>query len=257
MFDGVTVILTGATGLLGKVFSREIAMNKANLVMADINEKKGLKLVEDLRKETGNKKIVFQRCDITKPGEVRDLVNKSLDRFGRIDVLVNNAYPRNRNYGKKFEEVTYEDFCVNVDMHLGGYFLITREVSEVMKKQKSGNIINIASIYGLLAPDFRVYERTDMTMPVEYSAIKGGVINLTRYLASYLAKYNIRVNCISPGGIRDNQPKRFVEEYSKRTPLGRMGNPEDITGGLIYLLSDASSYVTGHNLIIDGGWSIW
>ncbi|NLE26755.1 MAG: SDR family oxidoreductase, partial [Clostridiaceae bacterium] len=119
------------------------------------------------------------------------------------------------------------------------------------------NIVNIASIYGMLGPDFSIYEGTTMTMPAEYAAIKGAIINFTRYLATYLASYNIRVNCLSPGGIFNEQPASFVEKYKQRTPMGRMGNPEDIAGGVLFLLSNLSSYVTGQNLVIDGGWSAW
>lgn len=126
-----------------------------------------------------------------------------------------------------------------------------------MKKQKSGVIINIASIYGVLGPNFSVYEGTEMTMPVEYSMIKGGIINFTRYLSTYLAPYNIRVNAISPGGIFNNQPKSFVEKYKEKVPLGRMGTPSDIVGTVIFMVSDASEYITGQNIMVDGGLSVW
>jgi len=124
-------------------------------------------------------------------------------------------------------------------------------------QQRQGNIVSIASIYGMLGPDFSIYEGTTMTMPAEYAAIKGAIINFTRYLATYLAAYNIRVNCLSPGGIFNEQPASFVEKYKQRTPMGRMGNPEDIAGGVLFLLSNLSSYMTGQNLVIDGGWSAW
>jgi len=169
---------------------------------------------------------------------------------------VNNAYPRNENYGRKFEDVTYEDFCQNVNMHLGGYFLITKEISKVMMKQNCGNIVNMASIYGFSAPNFEIYEGTDMTMPVEYAAIKGGIINLTKYLASYLGRYNIRVNAISPGGVFNNQPESFVKKYSEKVVLGkRMANTDDLIGVLLFLLSDASKYMTGQNIVVDGGFT--
>lgn len=259
MFDltNKTIIITGGTGLLGSAFSKACAEYGANVVIVDIKERKGNNLVKKIKKETGNDTLIFQKCDITNRKDIMNLIESTLNKFKKIDVLVNNAYPRNKNFGAKFEDVSYEDFCENISLHLGGYFLITKEVSEVMKKQSHGNIINIASIYGFSAPDFRIYKGTDMTMPVEYSAIKGGIINFTKYLATYLAEYAIRVNCISPGGIFNNQPKSFVKKYSEKTPMGRMGKPEDIVGGLIYLASDASLYITGHNLIIDGGWSIW
>jgi NAD(P)-dependent dehydrogenase (short-subunit alcohol dehydrogenase family) len=124
-----------------------------------------------------------------------------------------------------------------------------------MKLQGGGSIINFASTYGVVAPDFSIYKGTTMTMPVAYSAIKGGVIAFSKYMSSYCAKDNIRVNCVSPGGIFDKQPVGFVEKYIAKTPLGRMGTPEDLVGAVLYLASDASLYVTGHNLIVDGGWT--
>jgi len=125
-----------------------------------------------------------------------------------------------------------------------------------MKKQGFGSLINMSSIYGLVGPDFTIYEGTDMTMPAAYAAIKGGLNNLTRYLASYYGVSQVRINTVSPGGILDNQPKSFVDNYNKKVPLKRMGNPKDIVSAVYYLLSDEANYVTGHNLVVDGGWSI-
>jgi NAD(P)-dependent dehydrogenase (short-subunit alcohol dehydrogenase family) len=139
---------------------------------------------------------------------------------------------------------------------MGGYFNITKWVAQEMIAQNSGNIINMASIYGFAAPRFEVYDGTSMTMPVEYAAIKGGIINLTKYLASYLGKYNIRVNAISPGGIEDCQPSSFIQKYSSNVFYGgRMARSDDITGVLLFLLSDQSKYITGQNIIVDGGWT--
>ena len=142
-------------------------------------------------------------------------------------------------------------------MHMGGYFNITKWVAREMMAQKSGNIINMASIYGFAAPRFEIYDGTSMTMAVEYAAIKGGIINLTKYLASYLGKYNIRVNAISPGGIEDRQPASFIKKYTSNVFLGeRMARSDDITGVLLFLLSDQSRYITGQNIIVDGGWTL-
>ena len=259
MFDlkNKTVIITGGAGLIGSAFSGECARCKANVVVVDIDEKKGNELVEQIKKETENSNIMFQRCDITNTNDILNLIDMTLNKFGKIDALVNNAYPRNKNYGRKFEDIIYEDFCENVNMHLGGYFLITQQVAKVMIKQNHGNIVNMASIYGFSVPRFEIYEGTDMTMPVEYAAIKGGIINLTKYLASCLGKYNIRVNSISPGGVFNNQPESFVKKYSEKVVLGkRMANTDDIVGVLIFLLSNASKYITGQNIVVDGGWSL-
>lgn len=248
-------LITGGAGFLGSRFSRLLAGYGATVIILDI--KNGEHLADEIKRTEKNKKVIFQECNIADGASVRSAVKNILNKFKRIDVLINNAYPRNKNYGRAFEKVEYSDFCENLNLHLGGYFLITREVSRVMQKQKSGNIINLASIYGFTAPDFKIYDGTDMTMPVEYAAIKGAIINLTKYWAVYLGKYNIRVNSLSPGGILNNQPKSFIKKYSDKVVLGkRMAQICDLEGALIFLASDASKYMTGQNLIIDGGWTL-
>ncbi|TES93613.1 MAG: SDR family oxidoreductase [Promethearchaeota archaeon] len=259
MFDlkDKTIIVTGGAGLLGSAFSKACAEYGANIISVDINEEKANELMEQIKKETEGNNIIFQKCDITNKNNVQKLIDAVLNKFGEIDALVNNAYPRNKNYGKKYEDVTYEDFCENINLHVGGYFLITQQVSKIMMRQNYGNIINISSIYGFAAPRFEIYEGTEMTTPVEYAAIKGAIINLTKYLASYLGKYNIRVNCISPGGIFNNQPESFVKKYSQKVLLGkRMANVDDLIEALLFLLSDGSKYITGQNIVVDGGWSL-
>jgi NAD(P)-dependent dehydrogenase (short-subunit alcohol dehydrogenase family) len=259
MFDlkNKTVIITGGAGLIGSAFSRVCARCNANVVVVDTDEKRGNELVEQIKKEIKKSNIMFHRCDITNTNDILNLIDTTLNKFGKIDALVNNAYPKNKNYGRKFEDIYFEDFCENVNMHLGGYFLIIKEISEVMIKQNYGNIVNMASIYGFSAPKFEIYEGTDMTMPVEYAAIKGGIINLTKYLASYLGKYNIRVNSISPGGVFNSQPESFVKRYSDKVILGkRMANTDDLIGVLLFLLSDSSKYITGQNIVVDGGFTL-
>jgi len=252
-----TVIITGGAGLIGSAFSKACAQYNANVIIVDINETSGEKLVNNIIIETQNSNTIFRKCDITNASEIQDLIDIVLNKFGKIDALVNNAYPRNKNYGRKFEDVTFDDFCENVDVHLGGYFLMSQQVSKVMIKQKYGNIINMGSIYGFAAPRFEVYGGTNMTMPVEYAAIKGGILNLTKYLASYLGKNGIRVNAISPGGVHDNQPENFVKKYSDKVVLQeRMANPDDLINVLIFLISEASKYITGQNIVVDGGWSL-
>jgi NAD(P)-dependent dehydrogenase (short-subunit alcohol dehydrogenase family) len=252
-----TVIITGGAGLIGSAYSKGCTKAGANVVIVDIDKERGDKLARNLKKETGNNDVIFQNCDITNVADIRSLINSTLDKYGKIDALVNNAYPRNKNYGRIYEEVDFNDFCENVNLHLGGYFLMTQQISKVMMKQKEGNIINMASIYGFKAPKFEIYDGTKMTMPVEYAAIKGAILNLTRYLASYLGKYNIRVNAISPGGVYNCQPESFVGKYCSNVVLeARMANPSDLTGVLLFLLDDASKYITGENIVVDGGWNL-
>ena len=253
---GKVVLVTGSVGLLGAKICEGLCQYNAKLAMTDINKDRLSRLSKELSKDY-SAEVLSLFMDIADEKSVEDGLTKILDGFGSIDVLLNNAYPYNKNYGRIYEDIDFKDWQENVDMHLNGYFNVTHKVSKIMMKQRRGNIINIGSIYGVLGPHFGIYEGTGITMPAEYSAIKGGIINFTRYLATYLAVYNIRVNSISPGGIFDDQSPRFVKRYSKEVPLGRMASPEDIVGGVIYLSSDASRYVTGHNLMIDGGWSIW
>ena len=251
------VVITGGAGLIGKGFVRAVVENGGTAIIADIDEFSGNKVKDEISKELATDKIDFIKVDITSREAIQGMIDVIINKHKMIDALVNNAYPRNKNYGKNFEDVTYEDFCENVNLHLGGYFLMSQEVSRVMVNQKSGVIVYIASIYGFMAPRFELYENANFTSPVEYSAIKGALLSLTKYLASYLGKHDIRVNAISPGGVYDNQPESFVRQYSNKTIVGnRMADTDDLNGALVFLLSDSSRYVTGQNIVVDGGWSI-
>lgn len=235
------IVITGSNGLLGKQFVTSFREQGAIVIAADI--------VFDIPAEDN---LII---DITDEYSIKEGVLAIVKKYGRIDGWVNNAYPRTKDWGNKLEDVSFDSWRKNVDMHLNGYFICCQVALEQMKEQGFGSLVNMSSIYGLVGPDFTVYEGTQMTMPAAYSAIKGGINNLTRYLASYYGSYQIRVNTVCPGGIFDNQPETFVANYNKKVPLKRMGNPEDIVSAIHYLLSDESSYVTGHNLVVDGGWS--
>ncbi len=249
------IVITGALGLLGSHFVRACLEANAKVVAADIMAESTFKEIFLESESLDN--LMYVRCDITNEKMIETLITETLKRWKKISGLVNNAYPRNKNYGRKVEDVTYDDFCENVCLHLGGYFLITKKIAEVMKNAGKGTIINMASIYGFKAPRFEIYEGTDMTMPVEYAAIKGAIINLTKYFAVYYSKHGIRVNAISPGGVFNNQNPRFIEKYIQHVKIGkRMATPRDISSMLIFLLSDHASYVTGQNFVVDGGWSL-
>lgn len=235
------IVVTGGNGLLGKQMVSTFREQGAIVVAADIY----------FEEKSADDFII----DITDENSVNEGVGAIVKKYNRIDGWVNNAYPRTKDWGNKFENIALESWRKNVDMHLNGYFLCCQVVLEQMKKQGFGSLINMSSIYGFVGPDFSVYEGTEMTMPAAYAAIKGGINNLTRYLASYYGSYQIRVNTVSPGGIFDNQPELFVKNYNNKVPLKRMGCPKDIVSAVYYLLTDEASYVTGHNLVIDGGWS--
>ena len=244
-------VVTGGAGLIGKPVSIGLAQAGAKVYVADINKKIGKEL------EKQNKNMRWVEIDITDLNSIKKCINKIVKDDKKIDVWVNCAYPRTSDWPEKFEDVKYESWKKNVDMHMNGYFLCCQQVAKQMKKQKNGSIINFSSTYGIVAPDFSIYDGTNKTMPAAYSAIKGGIITFTKYLATYYAKYGIRANVICPGGIYDKHPDVFVKKYSQKTPMGRMGKAEEIAGPVIFLASDAASYVTGHVLVVDGGWTAW
>ena len=241
--DGKIIVVTGGSGLLGNLYCEAIRAAGGTAINADV------RCANDLnRHEYG--------LDITSIDSVRACVGAITAQFGRLDGWVNNAYPRTKDWGARFEDIPIESWRQNVDMHLNGYFMCCQVALEAMRAQGSGTLINLASIYGIVGPDFSVYDNTPMTMPAGYAAIKGGLVNLTRYLAAYYGPHGVRVNTVSPGGIFDNQPAPFVEAYERKVPLRRMGRPADIAPSIVFLLSDAARYISGHNLVVDGGWSI-
>jgi len=247
-----TAVVTGGAGLLGRAVSRGLADHGATVVLADLEASDGEKVADDIGENAH-----FAPTDVTEASDVDALIETVTDDFGSLDVLVNTAYPRNENYGQAYEDVTLDDWQENVGLNLDSYFYAAKQASLAMKAQDSGgSIVNFGSIYGIRAPDFTLYEGTDLTSPVEYAAIKGGILHLTRYMASYLGEHDVRVNAVSPGGVFNGQGERFVEQYEDRTPMGRMADPEDVVGATVFLASDAAAYVTGQNLAVDGGWTI-
>jgi len=250
------VVVTGGAGLIGREFIKAIVEHNGVAIIADINEEIGLKIKAELSKELKSESIDFVQLDITSKESLEKCISYIHSKYQRIDALVNNAYPRNKNYARHFFDVEYEDFVENIGLNLGGYFTTSQQFAKYFQKQEYGNIINISSIYGVVAPKFEVYDGTDMTMPVEYAAIKSGLIHLTKYMAKYFKGKNIRVNTLSPGGIFDNQNEIFLEKYKNECLNKGMLDKSDLRGTLVYLLSDMSKYVNGQNIIVDDGFSI-
>ena len=246
------VIVTGGAGLLGRTFCQAIADNGGIAVVAEYD----IAIAEKLCTSLENASIVPAQVNITDKNSIKALIATISEKYGRIDALVNSAYPRNKNYGKHFFEVAYSDFCENVGMNLGGYFLTSQQFAAYFETQGYGNIINLASIYGVIAPRFEIYDNTHMTTPVEYAAIKSGLIHLTKYMAKYFKGKNIRVNTISLGGIEDKQPDPFLKAYKGFCLNKGMLNAKDISGTVLYLLSDLSEFVNGQNIVVDDGFTL-
>lgn len=242
ILENKIIIVTGGSGLIGKAIVKDIEINGGIAINAEISVETNI-----------DKHEVY--CDITNRESINELVKLVVDKFGRIDGLVNNAYPRTKDWGNKFEDITSQGWQQNVDMQMNSVFNFSQEILKIMKEQQFGSIVNITSIYGVVGNDFTVYKGTNLTSAAAYSAIKGGIINFTRYLASYYGRNNIRVNCVSPGGIFDNQNPIFVKNYEEKVPMGRMGTPDDIAPSVTFLLSENAKYITGQNLIVDGGWT--
>jgi NAD(P)-dependent dehydrogenase (short-subunit alcohol dehydrogenase family) len=254
MLNGKVVVVTGGGGLLGRHFCSEIVRQGGIAIVADVNLVAAQLVVSEIKANDGRAEAVC--VDITDAASLESLIGSLHASYGRIDAVVNNAYPRNKRWGKKLEEVTYDDFCENVGLHLGGYFLVAQRFALYFRANGGGNIVNMASIYGTQAPRFEIYAGTEMTTPVEYVAIKSAVIQLTRYFAQYFKTDGIRCNSLSPGGIIDQQPENFLSSYGSYCGAKGMLEPMDIIGALIFLLSDSSRYMNGQNLIVDDGFCL-
>lgn len=258
-----TAIVTGALGLIGKEHCKALAEAGANVIVADLDIKKCNSFAKDLPTDS-----IGYDLDVTKKDSITKLKELVLSEFGHIDILVNNAAindmfedPKAISEQSKFENYPLELWQKSLDVNLTGLFLCSQILGYEMAKHNSGSIINIASTYGITAPDQSLYVGKDGSQsfykPPAYSATKGAVIMFTRYLAAYWGNKNVRVNTLSPGGVENNQDEFFVEKYSAKTPLNRMAQPNDYKGALIFLASDASKYMTGSNLVVDGGWTCW
>lgn len=242
--SGQTIAVTGGNGLIGRAIARAAAVSGAHVLVLDISPEP---IPDD--------KMQYKTFDITDLNDRASRLMALEAAHGKVTGWVNCAYPRTADWGVALERVPNDSWRSNIDRHMNAYCLWSSTVAEHMAARNAGSIVNLGSIYGIVGPDFGIYEQTDMTVPAAYAAIKGGVIAYSRYLASYFGRKGVRVNCVSPGGVFDSQPEQFVERYSARLPLGRMAEVDEIAWPVIFLLSDASSYITGANLAVDGGWT--
>lgn len=256
MLQNKIIVITGGAGQLGQAFTKAVIAHNGIAIIADINENLGNQIKDKLSKELNTKNINFIKLDITSKKSLEHCISDLSRKYNKIDALINNAYPRNKNYGRDFFDIEYNDFIENIGLNLGGYFTTSQQFAQYFKEQGHGNIINISSIYGVIAPRFELYLDTNMSMPVEYAAIKSALIHLTKYMAKYFKGLNIRVNALSPGGIFNDQPKKFLDKYTSYTTSKGMLDSNDLQGTLVYLLSDMSKYVNGQNIIVDDGFTL-
>ncbi|MFJ8102436.1 SDR family oxidoreductase [Lysinibacillus sp. NPDC096212] len=262
---GKTAIVTGGGGILGRNFCCGLAEAGARVAVVDINLVGAQQVVDEIQSQIQGEAKAFY-CDLTSEQSVKEMVEAVVEDFGMIDILHNNAAGKSSDlnaFFAPFEEYDLDQWKEIMSTNLDSMFLVAKYVGQVMKEQGTGgSIIQTSSIYGVMAPDNRIYEGSfyldrQINTPAIYSASKAGVVGLTRYLATYWAKDGIRVNTITPGGVESGQNDTFKQNYGNRIPLGRMARAEEMVGALIYLASDASSYVTGQNILIDGGLSAW
>jgi NAD(P)-dependent dehydrogenase (short-subunit alcohol dehydrogenase family) len=254
---GKVAVVTGGAGHLGRAISEVLAEFGANLVVASRNLKKCEELASNLSQEyeIDARGIELDTRSIDSVTHCMDVVQ---GKMGSIDILVNNAASGKTNIS--IETVSEEDWLEGIEGTVNGVFRCTKAVIPYMRGKKCGVIINISSMYGIVSPDYRIYGNTGYNNPPDYGAGKAAIIQFTRYAACHLATYGIRVNAISPGSFpsRDvQQNKSFISKLENRIPLGRIGQPNDLKGAVIFLASDASGYITGQNIIVDGGWTVW
>jgi len=246
-------LVVGGGGLLGSNLISEILLSGSNVVAVDrdLNEMK--KVLSLLGIESNSPNLDLRSLDITDEASTKNFFNE----IDYIDGAVNCSYPRGENYGASFLDVSQKDFNNNVALHLGSAFLIMRECVNYFNNNKHPfSLVNIASIYASIAPDFSIYNDTDMTMPVEYAAIKSAIINMNKYVTSFVSNSSFRVNSVSPGGIKSDQPQNFIDAYTKKTLGNGMLLPKDITPSIIFLLSSSSNYINGQDFVIDDGFCL-
>ncbi len=256
-------VVTGALGLIGRHHCFALSEAGSNVVVADLHQTECEEFAKELPTES-----IGSELDVTDEKSIINLVELTIKKFGKIDVLVNNAAindmfenPQTAGELSKFENYPLEMWQKSIDVNLTGVFLCSKIIGKEMAKRKCGSIINVASTYGMVAPDQSLYQKPDGTQDFykspSYPATKSAILNFTRYLASYWGKDNIRVNTLTPGGVENEQDEFFINNYSKKTMLGRMAKPDDYKGAIVFLASNASAYMTGANLVVDGGWTAW
>ena len=253
-----TVAIFGGAGKLGEEFAKTLSFYGANVYLLDIKTK-----------SNKNHKTFYLKCDVQKQSSINSAFEKILKKEKKIDVVIYNVYSKPKNYYKSFESYDLQTWKKVIDSNLTGAFLVSQTaIKKFIKDKIKGNIIFLSSTYGVVGPDPSIYEglkskkniyggKFALNTPASYSSTKTGLIGLAKYVATNFGKHNIRANVLSPGGVFDNQEKKFIKKYESKVPLKRMANWSDYNGAILFLSSEASNYMTGSNLVIDGGWTAW
>lgn len=259
MLNNKVVIVAGGLGRIGKNFSDLILEQGGIVIVADVCKDRFV----DFKQKFWNKnsKIDFCDLDIVNKLSIQNLISFVSQKYGKIDAFVNTTFPQTKSLGGAFEELTYEYFCESLSIHLGGYFLCSQQFALYFKKQEFGNIVNVSSIQGVVMPKFDTYEEVEingipMTSEIDYTCNKTALVAMTKYMAKYFKSANIRFNCISPGGILDSQPEKFLSKYRSKCINKGMLDGEDMKSALLFLLSDGSKFVNGQNIVVDDGFSL-
>jgi len=256
------VALIGSTGILGSEYVKFLSEEGANVIICDIDMDKCISYANDMREKYNTNPLPLY-IDLFEEESIRKYFAEAMKYYGKIDTLINNSQVKPEGFYNSFENYTKDTLMSVLEGNTVGMALSCQEACKIFLKQGNGNIINVASIYGITGADQRLYDDVEniynpeerFSSPISYAVSKAGVVNMTRYLASYYREKGIRVNCLIPGGVYDNHDDNFNNNYSTRTLLGRMANRDEYNGALLYLVSDASSYMTGANLVVDGGWT--
>lgn len=253
---GKVIIITGGMGLLGKAFAEACAQFGANIVLADIEKMNSEEYAKEMSKRH-SREMIGVSINVGNREDVEKLKKITLEKFGKIDGLINCHQNKTAKFFAKFEEYKDEDWDAVVETNLRGTYLTCQIIGGYMAENGGGSVINMPSTYSVVAPNQNLYRGTSIGCPAAYSASKGGVMALSQYLSTYWANKGVRVNQITPHGVWNNHEEQFEKNFSELSPLKRMSYNHEVAGAAVFLLSDASSYVTGHNLMVDGGWTAW
>lgn len=261
--DGKVAVVTGGTGILGRGYCRAMAESGATVVVADIDQQACDSLAREISNSTGAR-VLGLAVDLSSEQAIIEWAGNILDRCEGVDVLMNNAAAKAEGFFAPLEEYRLQTWNEVMAVNVNALFLTVRELGPGMADRGRGSIINVSSIYGVVGPDQRIYEGSwyedlggAINTPMIYAATKGAVVSMTRYLATYWGGKGLRANCVTPGGVASGQNEEFDRRYSARVPMGRMARADEMIGAVLYLASDASSYVNGQNIIVDGGWTAW